>query len=479
LSFAPDHPVATSNLAAFQRITGEAEAAEKLLRAALARDPNYVGVRLNLASDMLHDERSADALALLSETPPPTELRAARYWHLQKSLALLQLRRPAEARLSLNAIASLGPIPSDLAPLWSWRQVLLGIEERNEQAARNEALRMEQSLSQTGVAGTAEHRIMSRYNLAKFWSGRGDPARAFANWQRGHDILKRGQPFSRADHLAFVDENIRAFDAARFKDGPRASNNDPAPVFIVGMPRSGTTLCEQILAAHPQIHSAGERVALPRAFAGLGGGNVTAEAARRIAALDQAALDRAAETYLEDMHKLAPDKTRIADKLPGNLNFLGLAGLMLPGAKIIYCARDPRDIGFSIFTFRFYGMHGYAHDLADLGWYIAQHQRLMAHWTSVLGDRILTVNLADWVNDFGGTLKKVLAHVDLPEDPACERFYESDSRVRTVSRAQVRQPVNARGLGRWRAYEKQLAPLIAELEKAGVKLPDNTAEVAK
>jgi hypothetical protein len=163
---------------------------------------------------------------------------------------------------------------------------------------------------------------------------------------------------------------------------------------------------------------------------------------------------------------------RIVDKMPGNFNYLGLVALMLPGATIIYCARDPRDIGLSIFTFRFYGYHPSAHDLADLGWYIAQHERLMAHWRAVLPNPMMTVRLEDWVGDFSGTVRRVLDFLDLPYDPACEHFYEQDSRVRTVSRSQVRQPVNARGLGRWRPYERHLQPLIVELAAAGVALPE-------
>jgi hypothetical protein len=234
-------------------------------------------------------------------------------------------------------------------------------------------------------------------------------------------------------------------------------------VFIVGMPRSGTTLCEQILAAHAHVHGAGERSSLTQAFAALGGD----AAVRGIADLDTPALDAASSRYLADLHALAPDKTRIVDKMPGNYAYLGLVGLLLPGAKIIHCVRDPRDIGLSIFTFRFHGQHGYAHDLGDLGWTIAQQERLMAHWRAALPNPILTVALADWVTDFDATLARVLAHLDLPPDANCTRFYEADSRVRTVSRTQVRQPVNARGLGRWRTYATQLAPLITELERSG------------
>jgi Sulfotransferase family len=195
--------------------------------------------------------------------------------------------------------------------------------------------------------------------------------------------------------------------------------------------------------------------------------SVTPGAVARIAALEQPALDAAAERYLAELHALAPDAARIVDKLPANFNYLGLAALMLPGARIIYCARDPRDIGLSIFTFRFFGYHPYAHDLGDLGWYIAEHQRLMAHWRAALPNPLLTVQLKDWVDDFTGTLRRVLEFLDLPYDPACERFYERESRVLTVSRNQVREPVNARGLGRWRTFENHLRPLITALAEGG------------
>jgi tetratricopeptide (TPR) repeat protein len=467
LAFAPGHPAATANLAAFLRISGGAETAEALLRQQLARKPDDFGARLNLAAELLQEERAAEALALLDDGGAPAgDLRVVRHWHLQKSLALLQLTRFAEAANVLDALAALGPIPADIAPLWHWRHVLLALGARDSIRAREAAERMEAALETTGPDAVPEHRIMAHYDLAKFWSGQNAHRRAFAHWTAGHELLAPSQPFSRDPHRAFVDANIALFTRERLAGGPRAANSDPAPVFIVGMPRSGTTLIEQILDAHRDAHGAGERVALAHAFATLGGGE-DAGAVARIAGLDRAALDGAAEQYLAALHALAPDKKRIVDKMPGNFNYLGLVGLMLPGAKIIYCARDPRDIGLSIFTFRFHGAHGYAHDLADLGWYIGEHDRLMAHWKAALPNSILTVKLSDWVEDFDGTLARLLAHLDLPSDPNCARFYERDSRVRTVSRAQVRQPVNARGLGRWRTYADELAPLIAELERAG------------
>ena len=417
---------------------------------------------------MLLEERAGEALALLDERPVPAEPRLACHWQMQRSLALLQLRRPREARV---AIASIGDVPLEFASLLSSRQISLALASGNFASAVEHASDMETALT-TNLALVPEHRIMGHFELAGFWSRQRQPDRAFPHWTEGHRLLSRFQPFSRETYRNFVDATIARFDRARLADGPRAQNRDPAPVFIVGMPRSGTTLAEQIIASHPRAFGAGERPDLHRAFASLGGGD-TPDAAARIAALGQPALDAAGEQYLADLHTLSPDASRVVDKLPGNFNYLGLVALMLPGARVIYCARDPRDIGLSIFTYRFFGYHPYAHDLGDLGWYIAQHLRLMAHWREVLPNPILTLALKDWVNDFDGTLRRVLDFLDLPYDPACERFYERESRVRTVSRNQVRQPINARGLGRWRTYERHLQPLFAALAERGA-LPADT-----
>lgn len=472
LAHAPDHPVAIANLAAFMRISGEPDQAEHLLRATLTRQPDNVGARLNLVADLLQEERAREALALLDGAPRwPEDLGARRQWLLARALALLQARRALEVPAVLRDFAAMGPIPPELAPLFLWRHVMLAQASGDTAGAARIADAMGEALEHMGPGAVPEHRIMGHYDLAKFWSGLGQHAAAFRHWKLGHALLRPMEPFSRAEHGAFIDACIAHFGRKRLHDGPRADNADPAPVFIVGMPRSGTTLCEQILGAHPAATGAGERAALGRAFAALSGG-LDAGAVERIAALDKSALDRAATAYLADLRALAPGSQRVIDKMPGNYLYLGLVGLMLPGARIIHCVRDPRDIGLSIFTFRFHGVHGYAHDLADLGWTIGQQDRLMTHWKGALANPVLTVALSDWVSDFDGTLARVLAHVGLPPDQACERFYEQDSRVRTVSRAQVRQPVNARGLGRWKQYASELEPLIRELRAAGLRMDD-------
>jgi len=270
LSLAPGHAVARANLAALMRISGESEGAEALLRDTLARDPGNAGARLNLVADLLQEERPGDALALLDAAPGlPADPTALRHWHLQRVLALLQLGRAAEAREGLRAVAALGPVPAELAPLWHWRWLLLAKAEGRPAVAGAAAERMARALSAMGPRAVPEHRIMGHYDLAKFWSSNGDLDAAFANWQAGHTLLRPTQPFSREEHRAFADASIALLDSARLSAGARAANADPAPVFIVGMPRSGTTLCEQILAAHAQVHGAGADASKPAGRPGL------------------------------------------------------------------------------------------------------------------------------------------------------------------------------------------------------------------
>jgi Flp pilus assembly protein TadD len=463
LAAAPGHPAATGNLAVFLRLRGGSREAEAMLRALLNRRPDSVEARLNLAAWLLHEEKPGEALQLLAGTPP-REQRARRHWDEHRSLALIQLGQQAEARAVLDALGE----PADGPTLTLlWRRILLARAERNEAAARSAAEAMEQRLEHPREL--LEHRIMGHFNLAKFWSAAAAD-RAFSFWERGHALLRRIQPFSRADERAFTDASAQHLDRGRLHDGPRARNADPAPVFVVGMPRSGTTLMEQILAAHPSVHGAGERSALGEMFAAFGGGGPDAARVQRIAALDAATLDAAAGRYLGELRALAPGAQRIVDKMPGNYRLLGLVALLFPGARIIHCQRDPRDIGLSIFTFRFFGYHPYAHDLGDLGWYIAEQDRIMAHWRSALPNLILPVQLSDWVTDFDATLRRVLEFLDLPYDSACAKFHEVEREVHTVSRAQVREPVHGRGLGRWRSYANRLAPLIEALEEGGVSL---------
>ena len=261
----PDHAAATTNLAVLLHLIGGYDAADTLLREALARNPNDAGARLNLVAARLHDGQHAEALALLNEVDAPAgNLPAARNWHLQRAQALIGLDRPDKARTALDEFGALGPAPPELLPLRLWCDVVLALAEGRRADAYASAQEMEATLENMGPAAVLEHKIMAHYDLAKFWSSQGDDSKAFAQWCVGHALLRQIQPFSRQATRAYNDTAIATFTPQRYADGPRAGNSDTTPVFIVGMPRSGTTLAEQILAAHGQAHGAGERTALGR-----------------------------------------------------------------------------------------------------------------------------------------------------------------------------------------------------------------------
>jgi tetratricopeptide (TPR) repeat protein len=187
----PGHAAATSNLAALLRLTGGYAAGEKLLREALARNPHHAGARLNLVAEALQEERAAEALALLNEIDPPADdIAAARHWHLQRALALIALNRPDKARTALSECDALGPAPPQLKPQRLWRDALLALAEGRRGEARAAAEEMEAALDAMGPDAVLEHKIMVRYDLAKFWSREGEEAKAFAQWRAGHAQLK-------------------------------------------------------------------------------------------------------------------------------------------------------------------------------------------------------------------------------------------------------------------------------------------------
>lgn len=465
LQLAPGHRAARALLVVYLRVCGETAAADALLRETIALQPDNAAARLTLVATLLHQKRAAEALALLDGAPRPEKPSQAREWEAQRSVALVQCGRLEEAQDVLAASRALGNPPPEQAPIMHWPSVLLARAAGDPAQAREQARLMADALRSKQVP--TQQRIEWLFNLGTFWADQRRPAEAMRLWQDAHRLLAPQEPFSRPDHAAFIDGSIVALDRARLTTGPRAGNADPAPLFIVGMPRSGTTLCHQILAAHRHVHGAGERTALAGCFAQVARDGEAAEAAARLAALDAAGLDALASDYLAVLHALAPGHIRVVDKMPGNYLLLGLVALMLPGARIIHCVRDPRDIGLSIFSMRFDAAHPYAHDLSDLGWAIGQQVRIMAHWRAALPGAILEVKLSDWVTEFDATLDHVLRHAGLPPDPNCAHFYATNRWADTASQAQVRQPVNAQGLGRWQPYAEELAPMITELEATG------------
>ncbi len=228
------------------------------------------------------------------------------------------------------------------------------------------------------------------------------------------------------------------------------------PVLIIGMPRSGTSLVEQILASHPLVFGAGERADFQESIAA----EVPGWEPCHVPDLSADSLLRIGQRYIEKLTALAPDAHRIIDKLPGNFVWAGAVHLALPHARLIHIRRDPLDTCVSCYSKAFAGRLNYSYDLGELGRYYKAYEKLMAHWRSVLPpDVMLEVDYEALVDDLEGQAKRIVAFAGLDWDARCLEFHKTERRVHTASVFQVRQPLYKSSIGRWRHYETYLSVL--------------------
>lgn len=280
------------------------------------------------------------------------------------------------------------------------------------------------------------------------------------------DKANRLQPiaFDIEKHRAWVDGVIKLFTADFFRKRRDIGSPSALPVLVVGMPRSGTTLTEQIIASHGQAGGAGEltRIGLFARRLSYFSGDI-AKVAASLDALGVKGVREMGDNYVDLLKLHAPTADRVVDKLPHNFRTLGLAVLMCPNARIIHCSRNPVDTCWSCFQNRLKDNHAYSRDLTHLGLYYREYKRLMDHWKAVLPVPIYELNYERLTDDFENEARKVIDFIGLPWDEACLRFHEAGRTVHTFSRQQVRSPIYKSSVERWRHYEKELQPLLSAL----------------
>ncbi len=321
--------------------------------------------------------------------------------------------------------------------------------------------RMEQ-LSLKLDATPAGSPAVLHFALGKANEDIGRTDRAFVHFAAGNSLERKANRYDEAATLGAFDRVRQVFSpefVARLSGGGVPST---LPVFFVGMPRSGSTLLEQILASHPAVSAAGEVTYLPQAVsqilaapAGFGD-NLEALTHDKLAAIARVYLTRL------EHHSLA--RPRVTDKLLANALLVGVIHLAMPNAKIIHCVRDPVDTCLSCFTRSFGARMPFTNDLSTLGRYYRAHTALMAHWREVLPpDAFIDMRYEDVVGDLEGEARRLIAFCGLEWDDRCVRFHETSRAVNTSSMAQVREPLYSRSTGRWRKYETHLGPLIEAL----------------
>ena len=264
-----------------------------------------------------------------------------------------------------------------------------------------------------------------------------------------------------------VDALISSFDRALFLSRSTLGAASELPVFVLGMPRSGTTLVEQILASHPMVHASGELLASGLMIDGIASLPAARQAGKgypeAVRLVDRAAAEALAGRYLEAIGRDAGEAARVTDKLPFNFLRIGLIALLLPRARIIHCQRDPYDTCLSCYFQDFQDAQPFVYELERLGKYYREYERLMAHWRSVLPSPMLEVPYEALVNDPEPWCRRILEHCALPWDERVLRFFATERSVQTASFWQVRQPIYLSSVGRWRHYRKHLGPLFEAL----------------
>jgi tetratricopeptide (TPR) repeat protein len=308
------------------------------------------------------------------------------------------------------------------------------------------------------------------FALAKAYDDLGEYNRSFGYLERANAIKHARSGYDVEDDLRLMREIAEVFDKPLVNRFSGAGSRSDLPVLIVGMPRTGTTLVEQILASHPAVHGAGEPTHLEELALAISlSDQQRAGFPRGVLHLGAAELNLFGEAYVAQLRRLAPSAVRVIDKNPFNFRYLGLARVIVPGARVIHCSRDPLDTCLSCYRANLKWMD-VACDLGDLGRYYRAYEDLMNHWRAVLPpDSILEVAYETLVDDLECQARRIVAHCGLDWDPACLDFHASGRQVRTASFAQVRRPMYRGALARWRRYEAHLAPLVAALGSREVR----------
>jgi tetratricopeptide (TPR) repeat protein len=417
---ADDNPIVLDLIGTVHGQLGEQEAAGRWFEKALQRAPGNVMHQINLANNYRFLDRLDEAEALLRDVLQKVPQHPNAHW-------LVSGLRKARDRSHIDTIEK------------------LAAKTRNPQAL-----------------------AFLYYGMGKELEDLEDWDSAFAAFARGAAARRQTLEFDEAQELKLFEAMADTFTREWLDDG-RAGHDDASPIFVIGQPRTGTTLVERIIVAHSQVHSAGELRQFGHCLRRLGDYREATQYSPKLATMgagvDPAALGRA---YLQTTAKLRGDTPRFVDKLPPNYLFLPLILKALPKARIVHLRRDPMDACFASFKQLFADAYPHSYEQGEMARHHARYFKLMEVWRERFGDRFFDISYEDTAANLEPNARALIEFLGLPWEDACLEFHRQSGAVTTASSVQVRQPAHTRSVGRWRRYETQLAPMREALREAGV-----------
>jgi len=452
IAIAPDIAAVHSQLGAALQKMGQTKNAIKCFERALRLRPNDIGTRKVLALMLRQVGKVGEALILLEEA---TNLRPEdREAQLSLASTYRQLGQTEHAIERLKQFLAIRPTCGEAyyhTSLIRPRQELIPVVQEildNPRLSKSDA-------------------IYCHFTLGNLFDSGESYDRAFRHFLKANTLQRETFAYDAKEHSSTVDRLIAVYSKRFFRTKRQLGSTSQLPVFIVGMPRSGTTLIEQILSSHALVHGAGET----EAFRGVNRSiaeqlSFAKPAPECMSLIDAEIIEQHSARYLQEMQLHSPTAARITDKSPMNFVRIGLIKSLFPDARIVHCQRNPLDTCISLF------FHCFTHltcsfEMKELGQVYLDYQRLMSHWQNLFPGEIFTVRYEELVANQETVSKQLVEYLGLDWDEKCLDFHNNDRNVLSPSNMQVRQPMYKSSMNRWKLYEKHLQPLINALREAG------------
>lgn len=491
----PRNVNATRMLGTLARDLGKPRLAARMLRNAVKLEPEFFGARMDLARALIEIDELDEcepvvrgAIRLQPELPQPYALLGNLYSKRGDFESAVEAYKQALEKqpnhgASLAAMGhALKTIGRQEESIDSYRDCISKFPDFGEaywalanlktfRFSDEEVAVMEQAVENDKLPD--ETRVNFNYSLGKALEDNGDYDRAFAAYARGNALRRPNENYDPVHTEMVHDQIIDTITSDFVARNAGFGDPDDAPIFIVGLPRSGSTLIEQILASHSLVDGTHELPDLPRIIKTINDQrphDVGYPEALQHYGEDLATLGR---QYIEATRRYRKGAPYFTDKMPNNFASIGLLAVILPNAKIVNARRHPLDSCMGCFKQLFYKGQSFTYDLVELGEYYLEYERLMAHWNEILPGKVLDVRYEDMVADQEGQTRGLIEHCGLPWEEQVLRFYETDRAVNTASSEQVRQPIYSKSVNSWRRFEDHLEPLIEVLEPLLRKLPED------